>query len=110
MNLPAGEPPTSLVAPSSAGLMARVGRRFMEAPRAVSGLPGTAKRMSLKLQAGMAEFLLVTRLRARSQPARSPDQSQDVLKRGAEIIDVTCKNWFATAGTKRASPAYRTRI
>jgi hypothetical protein len=50
--------------------MARVGRRFMQAPRAVSGLPGTARRMSLKLQAGMAEFLLVTRLRARRKPGR----------------------------------------
>ncbi len=110
MNLPAVEPPTSLVAPSPAGLMARVGRRFMDAPRAVSGLPGTAKRMSLKLQAGMAEFLLISHLRARNQPARAPHHSEDVLKQGARVVDVTCKNWFASAGTKRASPDYRTRI
>lgn len=110
MNLPARQPPAIGAAPASPGLMARVGRRFMGAPRAVGGLPGTARRMSLKLQASMAEFLLVTRLRARSQPAHTPEQSEDVLKRGAEIIDVTCKNWFATARTTRASPAYRTRI
>ena len=110
MNLPAGEPPTSLVAPSSAGLMARVGRRFMEAPRAVSGLPGTARRMSLKLQAGMAEFLLVTRLRARNQKTQ-PAQSADVLRQGAHVVDVTCQNWFAAPGAKRAaSPGHRTRL
>jgi hypothetical protein len=90
--------------------MARVGRRFMEAPRAVSGLPGTARRMSLKLQAGIAEFLLVTRLRARSQKAR-PALSADVLERGAHVVDVTCQNWFAAHGGKRApSPGYRTRL
>ena len=110
MDLPAEEPSTSLLVPASAGLMTRVGRRFMDAPRAVSGLPGTAKRMSRKLQAGVAEFLLVTRLRARSQPARSPQQSADVLEQGARIVDVTCKNWFAAAGAKRASSGYRTRI
>ena len=90
--------------------MTRVGRRFMDAPRAVSGLPGTAKRMSLQLQAGVAEFLLISHLRARKQSARAPDQSEDVLQRGAHIVDVTCKSWFAKADRKRASPAYRTQI
>jgi hypothetical protein len=66
--------------------------------------------MSIKLQASVAEFLLISHLRARSKPARSPDQSADVLQRGAEIIDVTCKNWFATAATKRVSHDYRTLI
>jgi hypothetical protein len=110
MNLPAGEPPVHLVAPTSAGLMARVGRRFLEAPRAVSSLPDTARRMSLKLQAGMAEFLLVTRLRARSQKTR-PALSADVLERGAHVVDVTCRNWFAVSVGKRPpSPGYRTRL
>lgn len=110
MILPARERIGALTtAPSSASLMARVGRRFLDAPRAVSGLPGTAKRMSLKLRAGVAEFLLISHLRARSQPAR-PDQSEDILRQGAQIIDVTCKNWFATASTKRAPPRYGTRI
>jgi hypothetical protein len=91
--------------------MARVGRRFMDAPRAVSGLPGSAKRMSLKLQAGIAEFLLITRLRARSQRARLPDQSEDVLQRGALMVDVTCKSWFSAPGTgKPVRPGHRTRI
>jgi hypothetical protein len=66
--------------------------------------------MSLKLQAGMAEFLLVTRLRARSQKTR-PALSADVLERGAHVVDVTCQHWFAAIGAKRAaSPAYRTRL
>jgi hypothetical protein len=90
--------------------MARVGRRFMDAPRAVSGLPGTARRMSLKLQAGMTEFLLLTRLRARNQKTQ-PAQSADVLQRGAHVVDVTCQNWFANPNAKRgASPSYRTRL
>jgi hypothetical protein len=111
MSPPVRAPPaTAVAAPSSAGLMARVGRGLMDAPRAVGGLPNTAKRMSLKLQAGMAEFLLISHLRARKQSTRSPDQSEDVLQRGAHIVDVTCKNWFPAMGTKRASSAYRTRI
>jgi hypothetical protein len=112
MTLPAAEPSASLLAPSSPGLMARVGRRFMEAPRAVSGLPGTARRMSLKLQAGMAEFLLVTRLRARNQKARPALSADvDVLERGAHVVDVTCRHWFAAPGGKRAaSPGHRTRL
>ena len=96
--------------PPSGGMVARVKRRLLDAPRAVSGLPGSAMRMSIKLRASVAEFLLISHLRARSQPARSAEQSQDVIQRGAEIIDVTCKNWFATAGTKRASPAYCTLL
>ena len=95
--------------PPSGGMVARVKRGLRDAPRAVSGLPGSAMRISIKLRASVAEFLLISHLRARSRPARSPDQSPDVIQRGAQIIDVTCKNWFATANTKRA-PAYRTRI
>jgi hypothetical protein len=110
MNLPAAEQTAHLAAPSSAGLMARVGRRFMEAPRAVSGLPDTARRMSLKLQAGVAEFLLVTRLRARSQKTR-PALSADVLERGAHVVNVTCRHWFAApVGRQAPSPGYRTRL
>lgn len=95
--------------PPAGVMVARVKRGLLDAPRAVSGLPGSAMRMSIKLRASVAEFLLISHLRARSQPARSRDQSPEVIQRGAEIIDVTCKNWFATTDTKRA-PAYRTRI
>lgn len=90
-------------------MVARVKRGLRDAPRAVSGLPGSAMRMSIKLRASVAEFLLISHLRARVQPVRSPDRSQDVIQRGAEIIDVTCRNWFAKADTRRR-PAYRTLI
>jgi hypothetical protein len=112
MNLPFRLPAAVSFPPSAppGGLVARVKRRFMNAPRAVGSLPGTAKRMSLKLQASVAEFLLITRLRARSEPARAPRQSDDVIQRGAEIVEVTCKHWFGAAGEQRSSPAYRTRI
>ena len=90
-------------------MVARVNRGLLDAPRAVSGLPGSAMRMSIKLRASVAEFLLISHLRARSQPARSRDQSPEVIQRGAEIIDVTCKNWFAPEDTLRAA-AYRTLI
>ena len=101
--------PAALALSSSGGMVARVKRGLRDAPWAVSGLPGSAMRISIKLRASVAEFLLISHLRARSRPARSPDQSPDVIQRGAQIIDVNCKNWFATANTKRA-PAYRTRI
>jgi hypothetical protein len=100
-----------LPSPPTGGMVARVKRRFMEAPRAVGNLPGTAKRMSLKLQAGVAEFLLISRLRARSQPARpSRRQSDDVLQRGADMVEVTCKSWFPSPAKQRSLPAYGTRI
>jgi len=116
MNVPADdlarEPAAlSLVpVPPADGMVARVKRHLLDAPRAVGGLPGSAMRMSIKLQASVAEFLLVSHLRARCKPVRSSDRSEDVIQRGAKIIDVTCKNWFATAGTRRASVGYRTRI
>lgn len=112
MMLPARETANLALSPlpPSGGMVARVKRGLLDAPRAVSSLPGSAMRMSIKLRASVAEFLLISHLRARRQPARSPDQSEDVIQRGAAIIDVTCKNWFATTGTKNASSGYRTRI
>lgn len=105
MALPAAKPFIGLAEPVaaavSAGLIARVGRRFMEAPQAVSGLPGTARRMSLKLQAGVSEFLLVSRLRARI-PKVLAAQSADVLERGAHVVDVTCRHWFGVPGARLA--------
>ena len=111
MRRPAGQPADLglLPLPPSGGVVARVKRSMLNAPRAVSGLPGSAVRMSIKLRASVAEFLLISHLRARSHPSRSRAQSQEVIERGAEIIDVTCKNWFAGARTRRL-PAYRTLI
>lgn len=61
-------------------------------------------------QAGIAEFLLVSRLRARRRAA----PSADVLERAARIVFVTCKNWFATADSGHdhghGAGHHRTRI
>ena len=111
MGLPVRQPAALalLPLPPSGGMLARVKRGLLDTPRAVGGLPGSAVRMSIKLRASVAEFLLISHLRARSAPARSREQSQDVIQRGAEIIDVTCKHWFAAADTKRVQ-TYRTLI
>ena len=111
MGLPVRQPAALalLPLPPSGGMLARVKRGLLDAPRAVGGLPGSAVRMSIKLRASVAEFLLISHLRARRAPARSREQSQDVIQRGAAIIDVTCKHWFAAANTRRAF-AYRTLI
>jgi hypothetical protein len=63
-------------------------------------------------QAGIAEFLLVSRLRARRRAA----PSADVLERAARIVFVTCKNWFAAEdsghghGHGHGADHHRTRI
>ncbi|MDP3795538.1 MAG: hypothetical protein Q8R06_00095 [Polaromonas sp.] len=63
-------------------------------------------------QAGIAEFLLVIRLRARRRAA----PSADVLERAARIVFVTCKNWFSAAdsghghGHGHGAGHHRTRI
>lgn len=59
-------------------------------------------------QAGIAEFLLVSRLRAR----RRAEPSADVLERAARIVFVTCKNWFAAVdhGHGQGAGHHRTRI
>lgn len=61
-------------------------------------------------QAGIAEFLLICRLRARRAAP-----SADVLERAARIVFVTCKNWFATAESghghgHHGAGRHRTRI
>lgn len=41
-------------------------------------------------QARIAEILLVSRLKARNKP----DPDAGLLERAAQVIFVTCKNWF----------------
>ena len=104
MSLPVRQSPIGLLPlPTSGGMVARVSQGLRGAPRAVSGLPGSALRMSIKLRASVAEFLLVSRLRARGLRAPSGEQSEDVIRQGAHVLDVTCKNWFAEAGRTFAS-------
>ncbi len=45
----------------------------------------------LGFQAGLAEFVLLNRLKARNQR----DESAEIMARAERIVFVTCKNWFA---------------
>ncbi len=54
--------------------------------------------------ASIAEFLLLFRLRARSRSALCAE----MLERAAQVVLVTCSNWFATAaGHAKNSPLSR---
>ena len=50
-------------------------------------------RRRASLQAGLAEMVLLNRLRARTRT----DLELDMLQRGASIIELTAKHWFADA-------------
>ena len=103
---PAVLPPGVAVVPPR-GRVARLGRRLRDIPRGVLGLPASAREMSVRLQASIAESLLVARLRARSQRTSSPE----VLARGLHVVQVTCDHWFpAESPAPAASRTYRTRI
>ena len=56
----------------------------------------TPSRRSITLRAGLAELLLITRLKARSKPAEST-VATDIMERATHIVFVTCKNWFTQA-------------
>lgn len=47
-------------------------------------------------RASIAELLLVARLRARNRR----DLAVDTLERAAQVLWVTCKNWFSRSGRK----------
>jgi hypothetical protein len=73
-------------------------------PRAPAHPPAPVAKNKITFQAGIAELLLVTRLRAR----RRAEPSADVLERAARIVFVTCQNWFAKPGL--GSPDHRPRL
>ena len=52
-------------------------------------LPKT--KSAISLQARIAEFLLIHRLRSRHKS----EPSADVLRRAERIVFITCQNWFA---------------
>lgn len=54
-------------------------------------LPVIHHRHRASLQASLAELMLVNRLRARTRT----DLALDTLQRGAAIIELTAKHWFA---------------
>lgn len=61
-------------------------------------------RRSITLKAGLAELLLITRLKARSKPIGSV-KATDILERATHVVFVTCKNWFTEADGK--TPGHR---
>lgn len=93
-----------IVSVGNPGLVARFRQRLF--PTALPALPS---RPSLyapdKIKAGIAELLLVNRLKARS--ARRT-QAKDVMERAAHIVFVTCKNWFTP--TDGRTPERRTPL
>ena len=56
----------------------------------------TPSRRSITLKAGLAELLLITRLKARSKSFGSV-KATDILERATHIVFVTCNNWFTEA-------------
>ena len=53
--------------------------------------PQPKTKSAISLQARIAEFLLIHRLRARQKS----EPSADVLRRAERIVFITCQNWFA---------------
>ena len=62
-----------------------------QTPSGKPDVPAKPARRQIGFQASIAEFLLINRLRAR-QPS---ELSADVLERAANIVFVTCQDWFA---------------
>jgi hypothetical protein len=81
------------------GLVERFRQRLF--PGTSPSLPKTPD----KLKAGIAELLLVNRLRARSTRKA---QATEMLERASHIVFVTCKNWFSPADSK--TPGRRTPL
>ncbi len=50
-----------------------------------------SKRRLINIQAGLAELMLLNRLRARTRR----DRGGETLERAAQIIEVTSRHWFA---------------
>lgn len=83
--------------PENANLVARFRQRLFppaNADAAASTELAPQSGRGLSLRAGLAELLLITRLKARSHG----HHAADVLERAAKIVFVTCKNWFSGGG------------
>lgn len=55
---------------------------------------GAHVRRLINIQAGLAELMLLNRLRARTRT----DLAGDTLERAAHIIQVTSRHWFGELG------------
>ena len=58
-----------------------------------------SKRRLINIQAGLAELMLLNRLRARTRR----DRGGDTLERAAQIIEVTSRHWFAESASLAAA-------
>ncbi|MES2280474.1 MAG: hypothetical protein V4542_03595 [Pseudomonadota bacterium] len=90
-----------IVSVGNPGLAARLRQRLFSAR--LPTLPSSYA--PDKIKAGIAELLLVNRLKARST---RKTQAKDVMERAAHIVFVTCKNWFTP--TDGRSPERRTPL
>lgn len=86
-----------------ASIVARVRQRLFPADTATIR---AASRRGISINASIAEFLLINRLRARSGQRRQ--QAAEILERAAQIVFVTCKNWFSS--TNGRFPGGRTPL
>lgn len=89
---------------AGARLRQRIFHPWSQSPRAAPAAVVVAPKRQIGFQASIAEFLLISRLRARRRAA----PSADVLERGAHIVFVTCQNWFAPVEHDKV--AHRTRL
>ena len=62
--------------------------------------PGLKPSLAKRVQAGLAELLLVNRLRSLA----SRHQAADILKRAAAVVWLTCKSWFGTGEADKTRP------
>ncbi|MES2910333.1 MAG: hypothetical protein V4718_03030 [Pseudomonadota bacterium] len=94
-----------IVSVGNPGLVARLRQRLF--PASAPGKPVSVPSAygPDKIKAGIAELLLVNRLKARST---RKTQAKDVMERAAHIVFVTCKNWFTP--TDGRSPERRTPL
>ena len=72
--------------------------RFSLPHRQPDRMQVTHQRRRVSLQASLAEMTLVNRLRACTRT----DLVLDTLQRGAAIIELTAKHWFADAADSQA--------
>ncbi len=63
---------------------------FFPAPAAAPERQGLQAKRLINIQAGLAELMLLNRLRARTRR----DLAGDTLEQAAKIIEVTSRHWF----------------
>ena len=79
------------------GLVERVKQSLFPAGTKSLALPSSLAQRSIRFNASIAEFLLVIRLKARSQ---RKVQAAEILDRASHIVLVTCKDWFCAGDGK----------